>query len=83
MGRTARTVQAARQKARERRVALDVDREARDRRVALDVDQEARDRRVEDAAAAVFAGLEERAGVADLETRPVRGEGAPGTGAPP
>ena len=48
MGRTARSVQAARQKARERRVALDVDREARDRRV-------------EDAAAAVFAGLEERA----------------------
>ena len=33
MGRTARSVQAARQKARERRVALDVDREARDRRV--------------------------------------------------
>ena len=33
MGRMARSVQAARQKARERRVALDVDREARDRRV--------------------------------------------------
>lgn len=41
-------VQAARQK-------------ARDRRIALDVGREARDRRIEDAAAEVFTQLEERA----------------------
>lgn len=47
MGRPVR-LQAARQKARERRIALDVGREARDRRI-------------EDAAAGVFARLEQRA----------------------
>ncbi len=47
MSRPAR-LQAARQK-------------ARDRRIALDVDREARDRRVEDAAAQVFGQLEDRA----------------------
>lgn len=47
MSRPAR-LQAARQK-------------ARDRRIALDVDREARDRRIEDAAAQVFAQLEQRA----------------------
>jgi hypothetical protein len=47
MSRPAR-LQAARQK-------------ARDRRIALDVGREARDRRIEDAAACVFARLEERA----------------------
>jgi hypothetical protein len=34
---------------------------ARDRRIALDVGREARDRRIEDAAACVFERLEERA----------------------
>ncbi len=47
MSRPAR-LQAARQK-------------ARDRRITLDVDREARDRRVEDAAAQVFGQLEHRA----------------------
>lgn len=47
MSRPAR-VQAARQK-------------ARDRRIAMDVDREARDRRIEDAAAQVFTRLEQRA----------------------